>query len=571
MRKRMTFVLSLIFVMGLSISVLAHQVRERSQPPPDHTMHMAQASSSQGSAEARPPLFEKLGNYHHPISTKNSLTQRYFDQGLTLSYGFNHMAAARSFKAAAQLDPNCAMCHWGVALVLGPNINAPMGEDALPEAQQALQKAKALEQSASEPERAYIQALATRYPQQAVGDRKPFDLAYANAMREIAQRYPDDLDAATLFAESLMTTTPWDYWEEDGTPKPEGKEIMAVLESVLKRNPNHPGANHLYIHAVEKERPDLGVPSADRLMKLVPNSGHLVHMASHIYIRVGRYHDAVVSNQGGIAADNLYVTQCHAQGIYPLMYMPHNHHFLWFAALMTGQSQLAIEAAQNTAKVDPQFLRHPVLAGTVQHFHTIPMFTYARFGKWEQILAMPAPDQDLKYPTGVWHYVRGMAFLAKKQPEQAEQELQQLQALATDADLKKMKIGENNPVTSVLSIATNVLTGELASYKGNYDPAIAALKTAVKLEDDLIYTEPADWYHPVRQSLGAILLKAGRANDAEQVYRDELKIYPNNGWSLLGLTQSLQAQNKMPEAEAVRKQFKDAWKYADVTLMASRF
>lgn len=571
MRKRMTFVLSLIFVMGLSISVLAHQVRERSQPPPDHTMHMAQASSSQGSAEARPPLFEKLGNYHHPISTKNSLTQRYFDQGLTLSYGFNHMAAARSFKAAAQLDPNCAMCHWGVALVLGPNINAPMGEDALPEAQQALQKAKALEQSASEPERAYIQALATRYPQQAVGDRKPFDLAYANAMREIAQRYPDDLDAATLFAESLMTTTPWDYWEEDGTPKPEGKEIMAVLESVLKRNPNHPGANHLYIHAVEKERPDLGVPSADRLMKLVPNSGHLVHMASHIYIRVGRYHDAVVSNQGGIAADNLYVTQCHAQGIYPLMYMPHNHHFLWFAALMTGQSQLAIEAAQNTAKVDPQFLRHPVLAGTVQHFHTIPMFTYARFGKWEQILAMPAPDQDLKYPTGVWHYVRGMAFLAKKQPEQAEQELQQLQALATDADLKKMKIGENNPVTSVLSIATNVLTGELASYKGNYDPAIAALKTAVKLEDDLIYTEPADWYHPVRQSLGAILLKAGRASDAEQVYRDELKIYPNNGWSLLGLTQSLQAQNKMPEAEAVRKQFKDAWKYADVTLMASRF
>jgi tetratricopeptide (TPR) repeat protein len=567
----MTVLLSLIFVIGLSVSVLAHQAHARSPHPTDHPMHLAQATSPQPAAETQPPLFKNLGNHHHPISTKNALAQRYFDQGLTLSYGFNHMAAARSFKAAAQLDPQCAMCYWGIALVLGPNINAPMGEDALPEAQQALQQAKALGQYASEKERAYIQALATRYPSQAVSDRKPFDLAYANAMREIASRYPDDLDAATLFAESLMTTTPWDYWEEDGTPKPEGKEIMAVLESVLKREPNHPGANHLYIHAVEKERPDLGVLSADRLMKLVPNSGHLVHMASHIYIRVGRYHDAVVSNQGGIAADNLYVTQCHAQGIYPLMYMPHNHHFLWFAAQMTGQSQLALEAAQNTAKVDPQFLRHPVLAGTVQHFHTIPMFTYARFGKWDQILAMPAPEPDLKYPTGVWHYVRGIAFLAKNQPEQAETELQQLQPLVTDADLQKLKIGENNAVTRVLSIAANVLAGELASFKGNHDQAIAALKTAVKLEDALIYTEPADWYLPARQSLGAILLKAGRASEAEQVYRDELQIYPNNGWSLLGLTQSLQAQNKIKEAKSAQQQFRSAWKYADVQLTASRF
>lgn len=571
MRQRVAILFSLIVVMSLAVSVLTHQAQAQLPLLPDHTRHMAQAQSSPLPAETQPPLFAKLGQHHHPISTKNTLAQRYFDQGLTLSYGFNHMAAARSFKAAAQLDPQCAMCYWGVALVLGPNINAPMGEDALPEAQQALQKAQALSQYASEPERDYIQALATRYPPQAVGDRKAFDLAYANAMRTIAKRYPDDLDAATLFAESLMTTTPWDYWEEDGTPKPEGKEIMTVLESVLQRDPNHPGANHLYIHAVEKERPDLGVPSADRLMKLVPNSGHLVHMASHIYIRVGRYHDAVVSNQGGIAADNLYVTQCHAQGIYPLMYMPHNHHFLWFAAQMTGQSKLALEAAKNTAKVDPQFLRHPALAGTVQHFHTIPMFTAARFGQWQQILAIAAPEPDLKYPTGVWHYVRGIAFLAQQQPEQAEQELQQLQPLATDADLKKLKIGENNSVTSILSIAANVLAGEIASYKGNHDQAIAALNTAVKLEDDLIYTEPADWYLPTRQSLGAILLKAGRASEAEQVYRDELKIYPNNGWSLLGLTQSLQAQNKMKEAKVTQKQFQHAWKYADVKLTASRF
>ncbi|HEY9739250.1 MAG TPA: hypothetical protein V6C90_02050, partial [Coleofasciculaceae cyanobacterium] len=354
------------------------------------------------------PLFNNLGDYHHPISTTSKLAQRYFDQGLILAYGFNHAEAVRSFKEAAKLDPNCAMCYWGIAYVLGPNINAPMEAEALIETGQALQKAIALSKNASEKEQAYIQALAKRYPIKHVEDRKPFDIAYANAMREVAKRYPDDLDAATLFVEALMDTTPWDYWKENGEPKPEGIEIMARLESILQRNPNHAGANHLYIHAVEKARPELGVAAADRLMSLVPGAGHLVHMASHIYIRVGRYHDAVVSNQRGIEADKAYATHSHTQTMYSMGYMPHNHHFLWFAALMTGQSELAIQAATQTAKVDEKQMRQPELSGSLQHYYAIPLYTLTRFGKWDEILTTPAPANDLKYPTGVWHYARGM-------------------------------------------------------------------------------------------------------------------------------------------------------------------
>jgi tetratricopeptide (TPR) repeat protein len=533
---------------------------------------LACTKSNPDSSEDTVKLFDNLSNYRHPISTKNSLAQRYFDQGLILAYGFNHAEAARSFREAAKLDPNCAMCYWGIALVLGPNINAPMEPDALPETLQALQKAVELSQYASEKEKAYIQALAKRYPPQSIEDRKSYDIDYANAMREVAQRYPDDLDAATLFAEALMDTTPWDYWDEKGNPKPEGTEIMATLESILERSPNHPGANHLYIHAVEKERPELGVPSADRLMKLVPNSGHLVHMASHIYIRVGRYQDAVLSNQGGIKADNAYAARRNnVSGIYRLAYMPHNHHFLWFAALMTGQSKVALEAAHHTAMVDPKLMHESELAGALQHYYTIPLYTLARFGKWDEILATSAPQSDLKYPTGVWHYVRGMAFTAKGELEKADQELEQLGAIAADPSLEEIKIWAFNSTASILKIATEVLTGEIAAARKDYDRAIAHLEKAVSLEDALIYTEPADWYQPTRQSLAAVLLKADRPLEAEQIYREDLKIYPNNGWSLYGLAQSLQAQGKTKEAQVVQTQFEEAWQNADVTLAASQF
>ncbi|NHC38302.1 tetratricopeptide repeat protein [Scytonema millei] len=565
--KRLTlFIWALLITLGLAVTqssplklaVAKESSRDRAPSNP-HAMHLAQATTSQPTVT----LFDNLGNLHHPISTNSKLAQRYFDQGLTLAYGFNHAEAARSFQEAAKLDPACAICYWGVALVLGPNINAPMEPEAVSEAWRSLQQALKLSKHASDKEKAYIQALAKRYPSQPVEDRKSFDLAYANAMREVAQRYPDDPDAATLFAESLMDTTPWDYWEDDGTLKPAGKEIIATLESVLKQYPNHPGANHLYIHAVEKERPDLGVASADRLMQLVPNSGHLVHMASHIYIRVGRYHDAVLSNQRGIAADNAYAARNQVEGIYPLAYMPHNHHFLWFAALMTGQSKVATEAALRTAKVDAKLMRQPDLAGALQHFYTIPMYTYIRFGQWDRILSTAAPARDLKYPSGVWHYARGRAFAAKGQMKPAMRELKKLQAIAAIPALQDVKIWGFNSTASILNLASQVLAGEIAAQQKNYQQAIAHLKKAVKLEDALVYTEPADWSQPARQSLGGILLKARRFAQAEQAYRDDLNIYPENGWSLYGLMQSLKAQNKQEEAQVVQKQFEQAWQYAD--------
>ncbi|WP_404788022.1 hypothetical protein [Altericista sp. CCNU0014] len=517
----------------------------------------------------RAPLYEGLSAYNYPISTKNGLAQRYFNQGLLLAYGFNHAEAARSFRQAANLDPTCAMCYWGEALVLGPNINASMDKDAVSPAWRALQTAIRLGKSAKPREKALIQALAKRYTPQPPADRKPLDLAYANAMREVARRYPADLDAATLFAEALMDTTPWDYWQENGQPKPEAVEILKTLEGVLAKNPNHPGANHLYIHAVEKERPELGLPSADRLMKLFPNAGHLVHMPSHIYIRTGRYRDAVLSNQLGIKADDAYLAKTKAQGIYPLAYKPHNHHFLWFAAMMAGQSKVAQQAAEHTAKVDPKLMGEGELAGALQHYSVIPLFAFIRFGQWEKILATPAPT--LSYPKGIWHYARGMAFLGKGQSAQAMQELNQLREIAAEPVHKELKIWGFNTTGNVLAIATAVLSGEHAAKQGDGEMAIAHLKTAVKLEDALVYTEPPDWYQPTRQALGDVLLKTGKAMEAERVYREDLKIYPENGWSLNGLAQSLQAQGKTKAAQSVRMRFQSAWKHADFPLTALRF
>lgn len=512
------------------------------------------------------PLYEGLDQYRYPISTQNAQAQRYFNQGLLLSYGFNHAEAARSFREAARLDPNCAMCYWGTALVLGPNINATMDKDAVPQAWEALQAAIRLSQhsSTSPREKALIQALAKRYTSQPVDDRKSLDLAYADAMRRMTKRYPADLDVATLFAEALMDTMPWDYWQPNGQPKPDAVEIFQTLESVLKRNPQHPGANHLYIHAVEKVKPELGLAAADRLMKLFPNAGHLVHMPSHIYIRTGRYHDAVLSNQQGIKADDAYLAQTQAQGIYPLAYKPHNHHFLWFAALMTGQSQVALDAANQTAKVDPKLLGEGELAGALQHYSIIPLMTQVRFSRWDDILATPAPTQP--YQKGIWHYGRGRAFLSKGQATQAAQELKQLQAIATNPTLKDLKIWGFNSTASILEIANRVLAGELATQAKQYSQAIGHLKTAVKLEDALVYTEPADWYQPTRQALATVLLRAGKAREAEQTYRADLKIYPDNGWSLYGLAQSLQAQGKTKEARSIQTRFQSAWKYADVRL-----
>ncbi len=517
------------------------------------------------------PLLTGMGEHHHEISTKSTQAQRYFDQGLVLAYGFNHAEAARSFREAIKLDPQCAMCNWGLAYVLGPNINAKMEDDAVPESYAAMQQAVKLADNSTKLEQAYISALATRYTDKPVEDRSALDLAYAEAMEKVAQKYPNDMDAATIYAEALMDTMPWDYWTEEQKPKPKAQKVLDTLESILEQEPDHPGANHLYIHAVEAVKPQKAIAAADRLGSLVPGSGHLVHMPSHIYIRVGRYHDAAVANEKAIAVDKDYVAQCHAQGIYPLAYMPHNHHFLWFAATMEGNSKIATEAGKNVAgMVDPQMMREPGM-GTLQHFSVVPLFTMIRFGQWDRILAVPQPEADLKYPTGIWHYARGLAFNAKGKIAEARQELEALDLLAHDLELETVTIWDINTTQDILKVATEVLTGEIALQEGKYPRAIAHLRQAVRLEDALNYDEPADWSTPARQYLGAALLQAKRYSAAEKTYREDLAIYPDNGWSLYGLSKSLQAQGKDKEANNIQQQFASAWQYADVQLTASSF
>jgi len=532
---------------------------------------VAQDAPPPAGYEKTAPLFEGMGTHTHRVTTRVGLAQTYFNQGLILSYGFNHAEAARSFREAQKLDPDCAMAYWGEALVLGPNINAAMEDENVPLAWAALQKALERKDKASERERAYIDALAARYVPEPVADRSELDVAYANAMREVAGDYPDDLDASTLFAEALMNTTPWDYWQDNGEPKWVTEEILATLERVLAADPNHPGANHFYIHTVEAQQPERGVAAADRLGSLVPGAGHLVHMPCHIYVRVGRYAEASDANEDAIAADDSYITQCHAQGLYPLAYMPHNRHFLWFTAAMEGRSERSIEAAKHVAMhVDKELMREPGY-GTLQHFYTLPLWAMARFGKWDMILATPRPKSDLKYPNGVWYFARGMAHLRKGDPGAATASLVVLDSLAADPELDTVTIWDINTTRQLLQIASHVLAGEIAATHGNYRQAIAHLNTAVDLESQLRYDEPAPWYAPVRQTLGAILLQAGRAGDAETVYRAELEMYPNNGWSLYGLAQALSRRGKQREADEVMLQFEAAWARADVQLTSSRF
>ena len=536
------------------------------------TISFSLFSSTSGEViEVTAPLFKGMGEHQHWITTKSPQAQRYFNQGLVLAYGFNHAEAARSFRQAIKLDPDCAMCNWGLAYVLGPNINAKMEDDAVPESYAAIQRAIKLAQNSTPVEQAYINALAKRYTDRPLEDRSSLDLAYAEAMEQVTQQYPNDMDAATIYAEALMDTMPWDYWTEKGEPKPETQKVLDTLEAILQREPNHPGANHLYIHAVEAIRPQAGIPAADRLGSLVPGSGHLVHMPSHIYIRVGRYHDAAIANRKAIAVDNDYITQCHAQGVYPLAYMPHNHHFLWFAATKMGDRKLATEAGNNVAKmVDPEMMRQPGM-GTLQHFSSVPFFTMVRFGEWDKILATPQPEADLKYPTGIWHYARGMAYTAQGKIAKAQQELEKLDLLANDPELAEVTIWDINTTQNILKVATEVLTGEIAAKQGQSQKAIAHLRQAVNLEDALNYDEPADWSTPARQYLGAALIEAQSYEAAEQVYKEDLAIYPDNGWSLFGLAQSLQARGKVKEAQTIQQQFKTAWQYADVRLTASKF
>ncbi len=505
-----------------------------------------------------------------PVTTRSADSQRFFDQGIRLAYAFNHAEAERSFREAARLDADCAMCWWGVAFVLGPNINAPMFPEHVPPAWTALQTALRLKPRASAREAAYIDALAARYAERPPPDRQPLDRAYADAMAALAARYPDDLDAATIYAEALLTLSPWNQWLPDGTPTPDTPTILRVLEGVLAKHADHPGAIHFYIHATEASRtPERAERYADRLAALVPGAGHLVHMPSHTYIRVGRYHDGTLANLAAGKADEAYLAQCHAQGIYPLAYVPHALHFLWATASMEGWSAKALEAAHATdAKTDHALMREPGMA-TLQHYTTIPLFTLTRFGRWADILARPEPD--LPYPRAIWHYARGRALVGLGRLDEAARELASVDAAMKDETIAAITLSDINPASTLIRIASGVLGGELAARRRDVSGAVRRLREAVALEDGLRYNEPPDWHYPVRHSLGAVLLEAGRAREAERVYRDDLERNRENGWALFGLMKSLEAQKRTAEAAAIRSRFEKAWAHADVVLRASRF
>ena len=558
-------------LIGLAALVLAVAI---SLTPLPHTLSTAwHTDRSLAQAAESTPLFDNLGEYHFPISTPSQQTQQYFDQGMTLAYGFNHAEAARAFQAAIRHDDTCALCHWGLAYVLGPNINAPMELDAVPTAWEAIQQAQALSADASPKEQALIQAMTTRYAPDPEADRAPLDQAYATAMGTVHQHYPEDPDIATLYAEALMDTMPWDYWDEDGTPRPETETILTTLESVMAQHPQHIGALHLYIHAVEKEHPELAETAADTLGSLVPGAGHLVHMPSHIYIRIGRYHDAAIANQQAIAADHTYL-QSNAlynnsePSLYIVAYMPHNQHFLWFSALMNGQSRLAMQAAIETANVNPDLMRNHDFAAGLQHYFTMPLFTRIRFQQWAEIQATPAPAADLKYPTGIWHYAQGMAATATGDLTTAKAHLAAMETLAQDPALADLRIWGFNATSQVLQIAANVLGGEIALIAGDDEGAIAQLQQAVGLESQLVYTEPPDWYSPTRNLLGKALLETGQYPAAEAAFRADLAAYPNNGWSLYGLAQSLKAQDNAADMATVQTQFAAAWQDADLPMEA---
>jgi len=514
---------------------------------------------------------EAAGEHYLIVNTRNPDVQALVDRAMVQTFGFNHAEANKLFKQAAGLDPDCAACYWGAAYVLGPNINAPMEPTAVTEAFELSRKAHDLRDKAHPRNRALIEALVARYEAEPPEDRAPLDEAYADAMRRVARRHPNDALVQALLAEALMDLHPWQYWKESGEPEPYTPEILTALRGALRIHPDHLLANHLHIHAMEMSpNPKEAEASADRLRRLAPGAGHLLHMPAHIYMRIGRYADAAEVNRKAIEHDQAYKQRAHPEGIYPLGYMPHNRHFLVVALARSGQSRAALEHAFKLAQeVDQDKMREPGF-GTLQHFWTMPLYIVGRFGKWDEILNQPSPDAGLKYPKGVWHYARGRALAAKGRLVEAQEHLASLQRLAKHPFLEDITIWDVNATARLLEIAEKVLAGELAYAGGDLDAAIEHLREAVKREDALIYEEPSSWYYPARQSLGLVLMEAGRYEDAERVYRKDLDKHYNNGWSLLGLKQVLEKQGRDQEAENVEKQFQQAWAQADFLITRSR-
>ena len=545
---------------GLSLlAVLAAPLaaQEHHHPPGMPTSE----SSSTGT-----PLYENLGSLHHDITTQSPVAQRYFDQGLRLTYAFNHDEAIKSFKQGLKHDSTCAMCYWGIAYALGPNINLPMDTSLVQPAWDAAHNAVRYSVNVTPKERVYIDALAKRYSADPAANRASLDTAWAREIGRVSRLYPDDDDAAALYAEALMDLRPWNYWTNGGSPKAKSTlETVRVLESVIQRNPDHPGACHFYIHAIEaSSQASRAVPCAQRLGKLMPGAGHLVHMPTHIYIKLGQWDLAAEHNAHAVHADEQYIKERKPTGVYLMGYYPHNFHVMWYALNMLGRSGEAIKAARSIGEKVPADVIKQVPA--LEYFSPTLLYTLARFSRWDEILRQQAPAKDLRYTTGIWHYVRALAYTAKSQPDSAAVERDKLVAIAEATPAEQMI--NLNSARALLGIAQAHLAGEMSAKEGRIDEAVAQLDEAIKGEDELTYDEPPAWYMPMRQRLGAILLAAGRPVRAEKAYREDLERRPENGWSLHGLAQSLRAQNKTKAASRIEARFEKAWQTADVKLAA---
>jgi tetratricopeptide (TPR) repeat protein len=526
------------------------------------------ASCAGGDAESPAvTLYDDLGDYSRPISTASADAQAYFDQGLRLQYAFNHPEALRAYKYALEMDPDCAMCWWGIALASGPNINAPMDEAGAAQATHAIGEAMARLEGASAAERGLIESLAVRFGPDPITNRVAQDSAWADAMTALAGEFPEDLEVLTLATASLMNLTPWNYWTgpfNDRVARPGTAAAVEMAETVLTINPDHPGACHYLIHAVEAAYPERAVICADRLAALMPGAGHIVHMPGHIYVRVGRYADAVETNRHAVHADETYIADLGPINIYTSAYYPHNYHFLNFAATMAGMSVVAAEAAVNTRDNIANAVAEGV--GWIQMAVATPQLTGVTFGKWDEVLAQPAPAENLPIANMLHHYARGVAHAALGNPDAAGASMDSMIVFG-EAVMANPAFADMAPIPQ---IAQHALAGEIELRAGSASAAAEHFKMAKEVEDQILYSEPPLWYYPIRWSLGEALMQAGQAADAELAYRESLEKFPGNGWSLYGLAKSLEAQGKMGEAEVVRVLFDAAWASSDIEISGSR-
>jgi tetratricopeptide (TPR) repeat protein len=517
------------------------------------------ASPALAFADADPPLWEGLGSVTYQITTSSAAAQGYFDQGLRLTYAFNHAEAQRAFRKAQKLDPDCAMCFWGEALVLGPNINLPIQDEAVTPAFAAAGKAAALAAKASPREQALIAAIAARYAEDPKADRAALNAAYAAAMGKVAAQFPEDNDIAVLYAESLMDLSPWNYWQPGGSePNPQSVDIVPTLERVLAKHPAHPGAMHYYIHAVEaSDRPKRAEPYADRLRGAIPGAGHLVHMPSHIYYRVGRYLDALTVNKTAVTVDEGYLAATSApMGVYRLGYYPHNVHFVMASAQMSGDGPTVISAAEKLRGLIPDEVARGI--ALVQPVKAAPYFAHAQFSSPDTVLALPDPGDAVPYVKATWHYARGVAHAARGDFAAALAEANDIETLERTADFSLLKTA-GVPAQDVLNLARDVIQGRIAQARGDSKAAIEKFEQAAAVQDSLPYMEPPYWYYPVRQSLAAALLQAGRLDDAEEQFRRALQRAPNNGWSHYGLSELYKARGDSAGAAREEGELAKSW------------